>query len=450
MTDPAPAPETEDFAFAGYEGRLLRHAGSRGLVIVPTGVGQLGQRIESFDFQRSLSQEAALDTLLLRDQLRSWYSAPEGWSALLAHCAAIAARRDYAFVTLLGISMGAFGALRLAEHFPQANVLCFGAVYSTDLQRHGRAVLRHKHWIDAQPDHRGQDIPLSGDPRRYLLAFGDLSFIDIMNAERFLRAGWPQVVFCPGSEHNVAGFLTRQGRMPLFRQLLAEGAPTPVMAAATGGYLAHAECPAFQLLRAKDALSRADGPGAERYLALAAAGSPADSPTLLRLRLLAAGLHGSTGRAVALLRQLGGSSVTLPLGEAATATLYSSEVWKAPAGPLLGPLVRILLRGPAITGRQEIRLRLRADMPPALQPGGDARLRVFQDQGGKLETLAMLRRPADLAEFTLRGGGETVEFFLRRPAFLSPLDLLGNDDERLWSIQPRQLELVEDGACLEQ
>lgn len=438
----AEAPQS--FAFQGYEAEYWRRPDSRGLVIALSGVGITAQPLTSFEFADSLGRRPQVDRLLIRDQERSWYTCQAGWAGLVAQVQDLAASRPYDFVMLVGSSMGAFGALRLAEHLPQARVLAMAPPFSTDFARHGSLVLRHRRWIEAQPDYPGYDIRLVGDPERYLLLFGDADFIDIANCERYLRAGWRHVFVCPGAGHAIPALLKAQGSFGEVMDLLVENAGADLLAAAFGAYPAFPECQAFNLMRARLHLYAGEMAAAERCLRHAARFGLAASPFLMRLQLLHQGLALPPARAVEGLRSLGGIEQVVPLADGHRLVLHSSEPpHPEPEVVLLGPLARCRLEGPELARRPSLRLKLRTEAPNPVNQDGDRRLRVLQVQEGKLAMLGQSRPRDPPLEVVLQGGTETVEFYLRRACFLSEMDGYARVSASLWSTRLLGCEILD-------
>ncbi|MFC7611876.1 hypothetical protein [Teichococcus aestuarii] len=166
-------------------------------MVALTGVGDVRERLKSYDFYRTLTNRPQADSLLLRDQSRSWFHNPAGRDALIEACRGIVNGGGYATVTFLGISMGAYGALSLGRLFPGARILAMSPPFSLDTARHGRNVVRHKRWLDANALHAPTDLDTPGE-NEHLILFGDAEPIDILNLQRFQAVGFPGLFVCPG------------------------------------------------------------------------------------------------------------------------------------------------------------------------------------------------------------------------------------------------------------
>jgi pimeloyl-ACP methyl ester carboxylesterase len=429
------------FSFGSYEAEFHASAEGDSLVIALTGVGNLKERLASFEFVRTFSGAEKTDAIFIRDQDRSWYTNPEGWDALVARCQEIAGAKAYAAITLVGASMGGFGALRLARHFTGARVVALAPVFSTDILRHGRFIARYKGWIDAQSGHVGEDCAMHGDPERYLVLFGDLNHVDLINCRKFHEAGWPNLFVCPGAEHNLGKFLKEQRRSTIFNRLLVEHAPLREIAAATGSYLVFDNCQALNLLRAKELLFQGEFTAAERLLHYARIASPGETPTLMAFHLLWLGLTARMSTAAAALRAMGGRSLSLPLEDGCEVSFFSSEARRTDVA-YMGPVVRCVLRGEALARRPVLRMRLHAPGPRQHNRGADTQLKVLLEEGGEFRLLAASRNYADALEFEIPGGSDTAEFFLRRACFTSAIDAHGGEDQTLWAMTIRDFALL--------
>lgn len=410
----------EEVRFGGYEARFSRCAAPRGLVIALTGVGNTSAPLASYEFAGSLARRP-VDTLLIRDQLRSWYNAPEGWAALLGWLTGRLAGRDYGHVTILGVSMGAYGALLLGEALPRARVVAMSPPISVDLEGEGQVAIRHRRWIH---DHgmRGLDrlAPRRPEPGRHLILFGDAAMLDLRNAWRFVEEGWPGVALVRDGLHNLPQTLKTERRFEGFIDALATGAPLPALLAEAGAAPAHRDSPAFRLLHARAALFAGDRAGAAAELATAARGLDGGSLQLGQLRLLRAGVEGALDEAMALLRDGAGQRLSLSLDEGIEASLASSEVKRTSAGIRLGPVSRLSLRAGAGGGPR--RLVLHGLPPPAFNAGGSTALTLYHwsAAGPGARWTANERHWLEVPELPLGEGA--AEFLLHRPCFGSSFD----------------------------
>ncbi|WBV45094.1 hypothetical protein [Pseudoroseomonas cervicalis] len=438
---PAALPEGERHGFGSYETLLLRQPGAAHLVIALSGVGDVSRPLSGFDFHNSLPLIAGVDTLLLRDQARSWWQAPEGRAALEAYCRTVAQARAYRSVTLLGVSMGAFGALQIGAVLPQARVVALGPPWSADIRRHGRFVVRYKDWLDAAGDGAGagSDARLVGDPARYLLLFGDEEPIDLANADLFRRADWPGLFMLPGGQHNLGAELKRRGALDRVLRLLALGAPLPAIAGAAGALPVHAHAHGVAMLRARDSLYRGALAAADAWLDDARAAVGEASGPLNRLLWLRRGLDQDLGR-LSLLPRAGLARHRLVLPDGARLELESSFA----SGPekglpvLLGPLVLARLRWPGVARAE---LRLQAAAPPRPNAGASLALAGFVPQGAGWQVQEVAQEPADMLRLALALEQGETRFLLRRRCFSSGFDALRTEDQQSWAMRLQQLAL---------
>ncbi|WP_307140488.1 hypothetical protein [Pseudoroseomonas cervicalis] len=420
---------------------LLRQPGAAHLVIALSGVGDVSRPLAGFDFHNSVPPIGGVDTLLLRDQARSWWQAPEGRAALEAYCRQVAQARPYRSVTLLGVSMGAFGALQFAALLPQARVVAMGPPYSADLRRHGRFVVRYKEWLDTAGEAAGagSDARLVGDPARYLLLFGDDEPIDLANAALFQQAGWHGLFMLPGGQHNLGGELKRRGALDRVLRLLALGAPLPEVAAAAGALPVHAHAHGLAMLRARDCLYRGEQAAADAWLEDARAAVGEASGPLNQLLWLRRGLDQDLGQ-LSRLPRAGLALHRLPLPGGAQLELESSFA----SGPrtglpvLLGPLVLARLHWPGVA---RARLRLQAAAPPRPNAGAKLALAGFVPQGAGWQVQDVAHKPADTLTLGLALEQGEAQFLLRRRCFSSGFDALRSDDQAAWSMRLRKVEL---------
>jgi hypothetical protein len=449
----------ERVQFGSYEAVFLAGAGARDLVIALTGVGDVSKPFASFDFTRTLEQRPGLDKILMRDHARSWYRSPEGRAAMIGWCRGRAAAGGYRSVTLLGISMGAYGALALGAEMPEARVVALAPPFSLDTARFGRAVVRHKAWLDRQPPLAGTDARLVGDPARYLLLFGDDEMIDLYNLRLFQQAGWPGLFVCPGGEHNLGSFLARQRRIGGVVDLAAAGAPAAELAAAAGAYAVFPHCHALQMLAAREALWRGEPAAADRALAEARAAVGGASPALDRLEWLRAGLLADATKALRRIRALPAmtrpaaatpgpaafASLSLELPGGAVLRLQAPEARLIAGVPVLGPLVLARLTHPAAG---PVVLSCRADIPPRRNAGGRVTLEAFaieedaeEAAGASCRPLASAAPPAPGIAIPLALRDGAAAFLLRRRCFASGFDAERGDGQAPWAMKLRGLRL---------
>lgn len=445
MVAPSPPPATpRTFQFGEYEGEYVVSGEARHLVVAFTGVGNVKEPLKSFDFYRTLTSRPRSDRLFLRDQSRSWFHNPEGREAMIAACRAIIGEGAYEMVTFLGISMGAYAALSLGPLFPGARILAMSPSFSLDTARHGRNVVRHKRWLDANPLSGHTDLDRPGD-NQHLVLFGDLEPIDLLNLQRFQQAGFPGLFVCPGAEHNIGATLQKQGRMGRFMDLLTAGAPLDELAAMTGAYPAYGACHATQLLRARALLYGGDLAQADHSLDLARWAVGAASPGVALLTLLRLGLGATPGampeEAVEALRTLPAREITLPLEEGWALTLRSSEARQMGEAVVLGPLVLGRLHR-TMPGPDEPRiLSFTAEAPAVHNKGGSRVLEVFAAAEGCAPLLSAPPGPEAVSLPLTPREGE-AEFVLRRGCFASAFDERGSEDQLAWSTRLRQPRLA--------
>lgn len=445
--DAAPLPLTRrDFRFGAYEGLYEpdeEAPRAAHLVIALTGVGNTAEPLRHFEFHRSLMARPGIDRVFLRDTLRSWYRCPEGRMALITHLRRLIRHRGYGTVTLLGLSMGAYGALALAEVLREARVVALSPAFSLDTPRHGRFIIRHKRWLDLNAFHAGTDLRLVGERGRYLLLFGDEEMIDSANLELFLEAGWQGLFVCPGASHNLGGFLQARGRLGAFMERLAEGGPLARLAAAAGAYPAYSHCHALRLLDAQRSLYAGEMAAADEALRDAAQAVGEGVPAVSRGLLLRLGLEGAeTAAALERAKNLAWPSLALPLpgGEL---RLDSAIARQTPGGPMLGPLVRARLSLPGRTG--PVRLAFTPEAPSPVNAGGDLTLTAHAEtQGGLVEIARSAAPQAALCLPLVLDAAGQAGFALRRPCFGSAFHAHRTENQYAWSMRLAGLALSPD------
>lgn len=428
-------------SFGDYEGEYFASASATHLVVALTGVGDVRERLKSYDFYRTLTNRPQADSLLLRDQSRSWFHNPAGRDALIEACRGIVNGGGYATVTFLGISMGAYGALSLGRLFPGARILAMSPPFSLDTARHGRNVVRHKRWLDANALHAPTDLDTPGE-NEHLILFGDAEPIDILNLQRFQAVGFPGLFVCPGGEHNIGATLQRQRRMSLFMDRLAAAAPLEELAAVAGAYPAYGACHAVQMLRARAHLYRGEMVEADHCLNLARWAVGEASPHLSLLSLLRLGLGAPQGSAVEVVarqaRHLPGRSVAVPVEEGWELSFRSSEARQIGGTTVLGPLVLGSLRRTVPGPDGACTLSFRAEAPQLHNATGWRALEVFGGEAAGYPCLLTAGPAEERVEIPLELRDGAAEFVLRRGCFASGFDEKGSDDQFAWSTKLRE------------
>jgi len=427
-----------EFRFGEYEGLFERAPeGAEHLVIALTGVGNTSEPLKSYEFTRSLMPRQDIDRVFLRDHHRSWYRCEEGRMALIGHLRRLIRRGKYRLVTLLGVSMGAYGALSLGEALREARVVAMSPPFSLDTVRYGRGIIRHKKWLDANAHHAGTDLRQLGEPGRFLILFGDEEVLDLANLERFVERQWPGVHVCPGASHNLAGTLAYHKRLGLFIDRLARGEPVSALAAAAGGYPAFSHCHAMQLLRARRHLYAGEMEAAEDCLRDAALAVGAERKAVAHLALVRQGLmeplQAGPGP--------GWLSMTVPLPEGGELVLESAQARPSSGVPMVGPVTRGLLRLPGGAGKAV--LAFVPEGPAPCNAGGDVTLEAFLPQGKGYRLVASAESPREAFSLplVLDDKGE-ARFVLRRRCFGSGYDAKGNDSQHIWSLKLQKLAVT--------
>jgi pimeloyl-ACP methyl ester carboxylesterase len=416
-------------SFGGYELDFVPADGAATpaqLVIAVTGLHGAGEPITVFDFHASLLARPGHDRIFLRDQRQSWYNAEEGWDALVASLAALIAAGGYERVTILGISMGGYGALLLGALLPQARVVALSPSITTDAAPHGRGIIRHPKWFEeGHPAPRGT-ARLTGDPARILCLFGDQDIWDVVNARAFFEAGWPQVFLCPDGAHELGVHLKQAGRLGRFLDRALEGAPMTAVAAAAGAYLAFSHCQAFAMLAARRHLYAGELEAADRHLHYARQAPVTPPPrSLALLGRLREGLAPLTRESARAFLDAPGKSLPLPPSESWQAELSAPEARVSGSAVQFGPLALLRIR-PAAEAEPgpvaRLRLQLRVVLPPAASAGSGAIEAWLPEPGAAPRLLARLEDPSAplLVDVPLRDGEALL--LLQRPCFFSQFD----------------------------
>ncbi|MBE9603880.1 hypothetical protein IAI18_03320 [Acetobacteraceae bacterium H6797] len=427
-----------EFRFGEYEGLFERAPGKpEHLVVALTGVGNTSEPLKSFEFLRSLMPREDIDRVFLRDNLRSWYRCEEGRNLLIAHLRRLIRKGRYRLVTLMGVSMGAYGALSLGEALREARVVAMSPPISLDTRRYGRGVIRHKKWLDANQHYEGTDLRPLGEPGRFLILFGDDEVLDLANLERFIERGWPGVYLCPGAAHNLAGTLAQRQRLGLFIDRLARGEPISTLAAAAGAYPAFSHCHAMQLLRARRHLYAGEMEAAGECLRDAAMAVGADRKAVAHLALVRRGLMEPL--------EAGGGpgwlTLTVPLEGGGELVLESAQARLSSGVPMLGPVTRGVLRLPGGAGEAELAFQPEAPVP--CNAGGDLTLEAYLPEGEGYRPVLSAASPQEVFRLPLRldEAGE-ARFLLRRRCFGSGYDAKASDGQHIWSLMLRKLSVT--------
>ncbi|WBV44416.1 alpha/beta fold hydrolase [Pseudoroseomonas cervicalis] len=420
-------------AFGAYEAEFQAGPDSAHLIIAVSGVRQ-GGGPEAFDLRGVLPRPGG-DVVFLRDRLRSWYNAAEGWDALLDALRGFAAARPYQRVALVGAGMGGYGALLLAEALPQALVVALSPSIGVDTARYGRGVARPLDWIDAAPALPRPEARLQGDPQRYLLLFGDQDVLDIQNARQFHDQGWRNLYVCADAPHGLAEHLRRPGRLERLLDRLARGEPASAQAAATGAYLAFSHCPAFLLLEARRLLYAGEMMKADLLLGDIGRSAAAPAQALGTLRQLRNALERVD--AARLERFLAGplQQVRQKLTEGWEAQYSSTEAVLLGGAASLGPLALLRLWRPGRQGEDSLTLRFRADPPPASNQGGARKLAAYTLSPEGPQRLPLEERPGGELSAQVTAQDGVAELLLQRRCFHSTFDAERGGRRQMWAMR---------------
>ncbi|WP_159995646.1 alpha/beta hydrolase-fold protein [Roseomonas sp. 18066] len=436
-------------SFGGYELDFVPAEGEAEgqLVIAATGLHAAGAPITVFDYRNSLMARPGLDRVFLRDQKQSWYNAEEGWDALVAALRGLVAAGGYRQVTILGVSMGGYGALLLAATLPEARVLALSPSFTTDSAPFGRGIIRYPQWFDDGHPAPRPRAELTGDPARLLCLFGDRDVWDVVNARAFFDAGWPQVFFCADGSHELGVYLKQAGRFARVMDRLLQGAPMTAVAAAAGAYLAFSHCQAFALLAARRALYAGELEAADRFLHYARQAPTTPAPrSLALLGQLRDGLAPPTRDAAQAFLADPGAAVPLPAGDGWEATLSSPEARAIGASVQAGPLALLRIRPAApLAGEAaeigKLRLRLRFAVPPAASAGSGAISAYAAEPGARPRLLARAEDPAQPLGVDVPFRDGEALLLLQRPCFYSMFDAGAGALRTPWSMRLFKLTL---------
>lgn len=426
-------------AFGAYEAEFHSGPDASHLVIAVSGA-RPGGGAEGFDLRGLLPRPGGA-AVFLRDRLRSWYNAEEGWAALLDWLRGLLAARPYERVALIGAGMGGYGALLLAEALPQALVVALSPSIGVDTARFGRGVARPLDWIDAAPALPRPEARLAGDPQRYLLLFGDQDVLDIQNARRFHDQGWRNLYICADAPHGLVEHLRRPGRLERLLDRLARGEPASAQAAATGAYLAFSHCPAFLLLEARRLLYAGEMAQADLLLGDIERSTVAPLQALGTLRQMRDALERVD--AARLERFLAGplQQVRQKLAGGWEAHYSSTEAVLLGAAASLGPLALLRLLHPARQGEESLTLRFRADPPPASNQGGARKLAAYTPEPGGPQRLPVDERPGGELSVSVTARDGVAELLLQRRCFHSTFDAERGGRRQMWAMRVTPPEL---------
>ncbi|MBE9606634.1 hypothetical protein IAI18_17350 [Acetobacteraceae bacterium H6797] len=437
MAEPV-ADEREEFVFGDYDGYFLPGEESEHLVVIFSGVGDPKAPVPTHDFRRSMLRQPQVGRIFLRDLKRSWYQNPNGRDALLRRIRQIYRGREFRALTLLGVSMGAYGALWFAQELRNARVVAMSPPPSLDLERHGAFMVHNRQWLLENQATAGTDLRIVGNPARYLILYGDESATDIANMRLMMQGGWPGLYVCPGAEHNIGSYLIQQGRLHDFAGRLCAREPFEAMAAAAGAYPAFDHCHSLQMLRARGHLYRGEMAEAGICLDDAKAAVGTRSPALTRLTLFARHL-GDDPIVAAKEQGPPWPEAVMPLNAGAGLHLESASARYGGRIATLGPLARARLSLPEAEEGQTVTLHFEVETPP-LQ-SGNVPLSVFTEEGAGWRLASRQETPAQPISLPLTIRGGQARFLLHCPRFYSDFDAQGTERSQLWAMKLRKVSL---------
>lgn len=209
----------------GVYNYFIRPGKSLDLFISVSGIGDLEKNIVNFECVRSLG-EALPDhhLIFVRDNSRSWYTNKDGWNELVVALTNYISANSINRVTIFGLSMGGFGALRLSKFVAATNVVALSP--RTVLGSEGSFDPRNKIFFDQiRETEYGEAKDFLSADTSYTLIFSVDVMEDTIHAERMIGRK-VKLLACRG-DHNIAQSLQERGILIDFLQDSASDRITP-------------------------------------------------------------------------------------------------------------------------------------------------------------------------------------------------------------------------------
>lgn len=208
--------------FGVYEVAVHSASNSHRALITLGGIGDMATGHIPFEFQHTAQQALPnVHGIFIRDTARSWYNHPEGWAELVAHLKQYLAQHHISEVTLMGLSMGGFGALVLSLYLPATQVVALSS--RTRLLKKPHFDHRNIELVRAIPAIAHQNPLKHLNPAtRYTLVFSIDEKEDTVHAGRGLKHS-VQLLATRG-DHNIGHALQVENKLEDFvKTIVMEG-----------------------------------------------------------------------------------------------------------------------------------------------------------------------------------------------------------------------------------
>lgn len=201
------------YCFGDFE-LLVSPASTTKVQIFLAGVGNVARQDISFDFlgvgERSSSTHHCIH---IKDNSRSWYNSINGWSDVVDNIQGYIARNNIDEISIIGVSMGGYGAFILAKSLPASHVVAFAP--RTRLYENDDFDTRNRDLIRAVNVRLPEIKPILSSENRYHVIFSIDEAEDTTHAARLAGSDRVQLLAARGG-HNVAQSLARIGVLSSF------------------------------------------------------------------------------------------------------------------------------------------------------------------------------------------------------------------------------------------
>lgn len=181
------------------------------LVVSFSGIGHEDRPVQGVEFTGLATGRGARPALFVIDKRRSWYTTP----GLIERITDVVTRRmaqsGATELTLMGSSMGGYGAVLFSKFLPANRAIAFSPQFSMD-----RSVVWEHRWKVFRSrigEHRLKSCAEAVNPdTRYYIVFGNYTH-DLKHRWKFQRVPAFRTWVVPGTGHNIAKIMKMDGTL---------------------------------------------------------------------------------------------------------------------------------------------------------------------------------------------------------------------------------------------
>jgi len=175
------------------------------------------------EFAGTASDGSTAHVLFISDMLRSWYSRPGLVARIAAAARSFCAQQDIDRISIIGNSMGGYGAILFSQLLPVSAVAAFGPQVSMHPE-----VIREPRWRKFRPAFgpellRSLEEPILASKAKIFVVFGGGDLLDRAQAALSPQSHNLFVHVVPRCDHNVVKNLKDQNLSKPLAQAMLQG-----------------------------------------------------------------------------------------------------------------------------------------------------------------------------------------------------------------------------------